>query len=59
MCIRDRLKRKFSSVLLRAFAENTEELTKETNTMNEAMSFTINEILKLLSSIMEEATSKN
>ena len=33
--------RKFSSVLLRAFAENTEELTKETNTMNEAMSFTI------------------
>ncbi len=45
--------RKFSSVLLRAFAENTEELTKETNTMNEAMSFTINGILDLLSSLME------
>ena len=50
--------RKFSSVLLRAFAENTEELTKETNTMNEAMSFTINGILDLLSSIMDSITHK-
>ena len=50
--------RKFSSVLLRAFAENTEELTKETNTMNEAMSFTINGILDLLSSIMDALTHK-
>ena len=50
--------RKFSSVLLRAFAENTEELTKETNTMNEAMSFTINGILDLLRELMDSITHK-
>ena len=50
--------RKFSSVLLRAFAENTEELTKETNTMNEPMSFTINGILDLLRELMDSITHK-
>ena len=46
--------RKFSSVLLRAFAENSEELTKDTNTMStEAMGFTFTEIESLLSSIMD------
>ena len=44
--------RKFSSVLLRAFAENSEELTKDTNTSTEAMGFTLNAIQELLLSIM-------
>ena len=50
--------RKFSSVLLRAFAENSEELTKDTNTSTEAMGFTLNAIQELLLSIMDSITHK-
>ena len=45
-------KRKFSSVLFRAFAENKEELSKDI-IGSEAMGFTWNAIESLLNSIMD------
>ena len=50
-------KRKFSSVLFRAFAENSEELSKDI-IGSEAMGFTFIEILSLLSSIMDRLILK-